>query len=121
MPTKYLHTRYSPDSFPSMKKGLYPAYETTVKIVYGEEGLSPNEVEVSIGICSPNDMFCRALGRADADSKTPIIMKNHEVFNYMEVVKRDFADLTPKRKGVNRHRLFLPDTRRLALVLLKTN
>jgi hypothetical protein len=114
MPTKYLHTRYAPDSFPQMKKGVYPSYETTVKLTMGEEGLSSNEVEVSVGICSPNDMFCRALGRADADSKTPIIMKKHEVFAYMDVFKRNF-----KRKGVIQHDLFLPDSRRLAIALLK--
>jgi hypothetical protein len=119
MPTKYLHTRYTPDSFPQMKKGIYPSYETTVKLTMGEEGLSSNEVEVSVGICSPNDMFCRALGRADADSKTPIIMKKHEVFAYMDVFKRDFTDLHLKRKGTAQLSLFLPNTRRLAIALLK--
>jgi hypothetical protein len=59
------------------------------------------------------------LGRADADSKTPIIMKKHEVFAYMDVFKRDFADFILKRKGLTQFSLFLPETRRLALALLK--
>jgi len=117
MPTKYLHSRSNPDSNPHSKKGgYYPIYETTVKIVYGEEGLSPNEVEVSVGICSPNDMFCRALGRADADTKTPVILAKHKVFSYMDDVKEDWV-----KKDKHQPHLVLPDTRRLALALLKTN
>jgi hypothetical protein len=114
MPTKYLHTRYSPDSFPQMKKGIYPSYETTVKLTMGEEGLSSNEVEVSVGICSPNDMFCRALGRADADSKTPVILAKHKVFSYLDDVEKHWS------KDKERQ-LLLPTSRRLALALLRTN
>lgn len=119
MPTKYLHSRYSPNSNPRNKKGLWPVYETTVKIVYGEEGLSQNEVEVSVGICSPNDMFCRELGRADADTKTPVILAKHKVFGYMDDMN-DRWNKDNELKGKGRE-LILPETRRLALALLKTN
>lgn len=113
MPTKYLHTRVNPSSNPRNKKGQWSVYETTVKIVYGEEGLSSNEVEVSVSVCSPNDMFCRELGRADADTKTPVILAKHKVFSYMD-------DMEERWNKTNRDRLLiLPDSRRLALALLK--
>jgi hypothetical protein len=111
MPTKYLHTRLpyaGKNATPKQKTNLH--YETTLKITYGEEGLSPNEVEVSLAVCSPNDMFCRALGRATADSKQPVILPKHKVFKYLE-------DMGETHKGV----LWLPRHRDLAIALLTCN
>jgi hypothetical protein len=99
MPTKYLHTRLpyaGKNATPKQKTNLH--YETTLKITYGEEGLSPN------------DMFCRALGRATADSKQPVILPKHKVFKYLE-------DMGETHKGV----LWLPRHRDLAIALLTCN
>ncbi len=108
MPTKYLHTRASKNSTPKTKYSWN--YETTVKIIYGEQGLSPNEVEVSIGICSPNDMFSRALGRAAADAAPCVILQKHKVFKHLEDIKDKHKD-----------RLIIPRPRDLAIALLTCN
>lgn len=107
MPSKYLHARCMARS-PNWKQGYY---ESTLKLTWGEEGLSPNEVEVSMGICSPNDMFCRALGRAVADSKQPVIMPKHKVFKYLEEMQKTYC------KQYRGH-LATPRTRDLAIALL---
>ncbi len=108
MPTKYLHTRAGKNATPKQKTNYH--YETTLKIIYGEQGLSPNEVEVSVGICSPNDMFCRALGRAAADAAPCVILQKHKVFKHLE-------DIQDKHKGG----LLIPRPRDLAIALLTCN